>query len=171
MKKLAMDVESESSCRELARQFAPCLNAGHVLLLSGPLGAGKSVFCRELIQSRQALDGLPVEDVPSPAFTLVQTYEIASCSLLHADFYRVDCASELVELGLEDAFRTSVCLIEWPEILGDLYGRGGLSLKFTVTGDCSRRVSLEWCDSCWDGILDRVVCRRWHERRHELARA
>ncbi len=169
MKNLTVDVESEYSCRELARGFAPFLNAGHVLLLSGPLGAGKSVFCRELIQFRQAQDGLPVEDVPSPTFTLVQTYETASCSLVHADLYRVDCASELTELGLEDAFRTSICLVEWPETIDGLYGNGGLTLKFTVTGDCSREITLEWHDSCWDSIVDRVICRQWRERRHELA--
>ena len=169
MKNLAVDVDSESSCRELARGFAPCLTTGHVLLLSGPLGAGKSVFCRELIQSRQALDGFPVEDVPSPTFTLVQTYETASCRLVHADFYRVDCASELVELGLEDACRTSICLIEWPEILGDQYGKGGLALKFKFTGDCSRLIALEWRDSAWDDIIERAIPHHWHDRRSEPA--
>ncbi len=170
MKSLAVDVESESSCRELARGFAPFLNAGHVLLLFGPLGAGKSVFCRELIQSRQALDGFPVEDVPSPTFTLVQTYETASCSLVHADFYRVECVSELVELGLEDAFLNSICLIEWPEILGRRYGQDGLALKFSVTGDSSRQIALEWRDSGWDDILERAIPRQWRERCCEPAR-
>ncbi len=156
MNRLAVAVESESECQKLARDFAPCLDAGHVLLVSGPLGAGKSVFCRELIQSRQRLDGVRVEDVPSPTFTLVQAYETPTCSLLHADLYRVERVSELEELGLDDAIESSICLVEWPEIIANRHARTSLFVDFEITGEFERDMTLRWYHSSWGAIIDRV---------------
>ena len=99
----------------LAARLAPALLAGDVVLLEGPVGAGKTHFARAVIR---ALCG-PAQDVPSPTFTLVQTYTPPqSAEIWHADLYRLGDASELEELGLLDAFDTAICLVEWPERLG-----------------------------------------------------
>ena len=79
-----------------ARALAPELGAGDTLLLDGPVGAGKSHFARALIRARLQN---PAEDVPSPTFTLVQTYE-GSPPIWHADLYRLTDAAEIDELGL-----------------------------------------------------------------------
>lgn len=110
----------------LARALAPALGAGDVLLLEGPIGAGKTHFARALIQSLLAQP----EDVPSPTFTLVQTYDAPGFAIWHADLYRLGHPDEAIELGLEEAFETALCLVEWPERLGSARPPGALVLRF-----------------------------------------
>ena len=122
-----------------ARALAPELGAGDTLLLDGPVGAGKSHFARALIRARLAN---PAEDVPSPTFTLVQTYE-GTPPIWHADLYRLSHPDEALELGFDEAFDTAICLIEWPERLGDLTPAKALTLRFEATpGGETRRVAL-----------------------------
>lgn len=94
-----------------ARALAPDLRAGDTVLLDGPVGAGKSHFARALIRARLQNPG---EEVPSPTFTLVQTYD-GQPPIWHADLYRLTDASEIDELGLTDALPDSIALIEWPD--------------------------------------------------------
>lgn len=104
------ETASEQETAKLAAETARTLTTGDVLTLSGPLGAGKSVFARALIRT---LCGAEIE-VPSPTFTLVQTYETPQGALYHFDLYRLQSPDELFELGWEDA-RGGVALVEWPE--------------------------------------------------------
>lgn len=110
----------------LAQAFANVLRAGDVLLLDGQIGAGKTHFARALIQSFVA------EDVPSPTFTLVQTYDAPAFEIWHADLYRLTHPDEALELGLTDAFETALCLVEWPERLADDVPKQALTLRFSV---------------------------------------
>lgn len=88
------------------------------MLLSGAVGAGKTTFARHLIQTCLQQAGSDLEDVPSPSFTLVQSYQAGTLEIWHADLYRLTSVDELVELGLEDAFQDAFCLVEWPDRLG-----------------------------------------------------
>lgn len=126
----------DAATDDLAKQFAPRLKAGDVLLLSGQIGAGKTHFSRALIR---ALFGAGTE-VPSPSFTLVQTYEGEGTEVWHADLYRLSHPDEVIELGLEAAFSTAICLVEWPDRLGELRPEGALQLNFATEG-AGRRVS------------------------------
>lgn len=109
--------------------FAPRLRPGDCVLLEGPIGAGKSLFARALIQTRLGR----AEDVPSPTFTLVQTYE-ADVEIWHADLYRLSHPDEVFELGLDAAFDSAICLIEWPDRLGRFAPAGALRLVFAAEG-------------------------------------
>lgn len=102
----------------IAARIGGCLLPGDAVLLHGPVGAGKSHFCRALIQSRLVALGRH-EDVPSPSFTLVQTYDAGPVEIWHADLYRLTDPQELFELGLDEAFEHAICLVEWAERLGD----------------------------------------------------
>jgi tRNA threonylcarbamoyl adenosine modification protein YjeE len=93
----------------LASRLALVLNAGDVIAISGPLGAGKTTFARALVAR---LGG--ESEVPSPTFALMQRYETPRLTLTHCDFYRLE-PTELAELGLEDAVSEGAVLIEWPE--------------------------------------------------------
>ena len=106
--------------------LAGALRTGDVIALSGALGAGKSVLARGIV-----LALCPDEaDIPSPTFTLVQTYEPADGpSLMHFDLYRLESAEEALDLGIEDAFVEAVSLIEWPERLGPWLPRGALRIS------------------------------------------
>jgi len=116
----------EDATGTLAAQIAPRLRAGDALLLEGEIGAGKSAFARALIRAR--LDRM--EDVPSPTFTLVQTYEDDSGDIWHCDLYRLTHPDEALELGLDEAFETAICLIEWPDRLGGFTPTSALTLAF-----------------------------------------
>ncbi|PHP28295.1 tRNA (adenosine(37)-N6)-threonylcarbamoyltransferase complex ATPase subunit type 1 TsaE [Limimaricola cinnabarinus] len=142
-------LRDESHSLALARALAPHLRAGDTLLLSGQIGAGKSFFARALIRART---GNPDEEVPSPTFTLVQSYEAPGAEIWHCDLYRLGDPFELVELGLEEALGRAICLIEWPDRMGDMAPPEALSLGFearpdthmlTMTGNAAWRARLE----------------------------
>lgn len=97
---------------EIAVHLADVLRPGDTICLSGGLGAGKSHFARSVIRH---LTG--EVDVPSPTFTLVQTYAAEAFTIWHADLYRLSTPDEVAELGLESAIGQDLCLIEWPDRL------------------------------------------------------
>ncbi len=100
---------------------------GDVFLLSGPIGAGKSHLSRAFIRHRLGR----FEDVPSPTFTLVQTYEDGAGDIWHADLYRLSHPDEVIELGLDDAFLTAICLVEWPDRLGRLTPQAPITIALS----------------------------------------
>ena len=151
---LTLHLDGPEDTAALARWLAPRLGAGDVLLLAGPVGAGKTHFARALIQARLAVEGL-AEDVPSPSFTLVQTYWAGALEIWHVDLYRLGGADEAPELGLDEAFDTALCLIEWPERLGDLAPDGALRLQFANgPQDDARQITLGAPAPRWAGLLD-----------------
>ena len=133
---LIIDLATEDDTARLGRALAGRLRAGDTVLLDGPIGAGKSHTARALIRARLGTE----EDVPSPTFTLVQTYP-GDPDIWHADLYRLTHPDEVVELGLGDAFATAICLIEWPDRLGSLLPANPLRLKLESWGE-GRRATL-----------------------------
>ncbi len=125
-----MDIitNSETETMQIARDLAEKINTGDILLLHGNLGMGKSVFARALIRE---LAGDKTLEVPSPTFTLVQTYDTKRGPLYHFDLYRLKDPEEIYELGWEEALSDSILIVEWPERLGDLKPAGYLDIRLT----------------------------------------
>lgn len=127
---LTFDLPHEADTSRLGRALSDQLRAGDCLLLEGPIGAGKSHLARAFIRARLG----EAEDVPSPSFTLVQTYP-GDPEVWHADLYRLSHPDEVLELGLEDAFATAICLIEWPDRLGTSRPANAIRLTLAVQGE------------------------------------
>jgi N-acetylmuramate 1-kinase len=102
----------EQATIRLMLDIASALEPGDLITLSGDLGAGKTTFARALIRH---LAGNDTIEVPSPTFTLMQTYQLPAFALVHADLYRLSGASELSELGLDDLPEGTVVVLEWPD--------------------------------------------------------
>lgn len=122
----------------LAKSLAGVLRRGDVIALWGDLGVGKTTFARVLIQ---ALVGEAI-DVPSPTFTLVQVYDSSQGEVCHCDLYRLKDPEEAFELGLEDAFHEAICLIEWPERLGNLLPRRRIDVLLKIINETTREMTL-----------------------------
>jgi tRNA threonylcarbamoyladenosine biosynthesis protein TsaE len=126
MTQLDLTIYDPAATERLGHFIAADLTAGDVVALEGPLGAGKSVLARAIIQH-----ACPQEhDIPSPTFTLVQTYEpTEGPSVMHFDLYRLDSPDDALELGIEDAFVDSICLFEWAQRLGPYLPRTALNVS------------------------------------------
>ncbi|RVD36696.1 tRNA (adenosine(37)-N6)-threonylcarbamoyltransferase complex ATPase subunit type 1 TsaE, partial [Mesorhizobium sp. M4A.F.Ca.ET.020.02.1.1] len=111
--------------------LAMALRPGDVLALKGDLGAGKSTLARSLIRALADDAGL---DVPSPTFTLVQTYD-TRFPVHHFDLYRLSAAAELDELGFDDALAQGAALVEWPERAETALPDGTLWVELAHQGD------------------------------------
>ncbi len=143
------DVEATQA---LARALAPGLAAGDLVALSGGLGVGKSVFARALIGARLAALGR-AESVPSPSYTLVQTYDLGDVELWHADLYRLGALDEIAELGLEEAFADAITVVEWAERLGPALPARRLTFALDFEGEGeARRADLTTEGGGWDWL-------------------
>lgn len=130
---LTIFLDGEEDTSRLARVLAPVLGPGDAVLLTGSIGAGKTHFSRALIRARLG-EGV---EVPSPTYTLVQTYE-GTPDIWHADLYRLTHPDEARELGLEEAFETAICLVEWPDRLGTYAPAGAIRIDLCPEGDGRR---------------------------------
>jgi tRNA threonylcarbamoyladenosine biosynthesis protein TsaE len=135
------DLPDADATEALARAIAPRLGPGDTILLQGQLGAGKSHFARALIRARMGPDGDSAE-IPSPTYTLVQTYDVPEGEIWHADLYRLGDPQELIELGLEAAMEDAICLIEWPDRFAPDWPDAALCLRFDPVAPDGRRVTL-----------------------------
>ena len=151
-----LTLSDQAATERLAEAIAPCLRPGDALLLEGDLGAGKTTFARALIAARLTALGR-AEPIPSPTYTLVQTYELDGVELWHADLYRLAGPEETAELGLDDALATAITLIEWPDRLGPLRPARRLDLVLAFApADAARTVTLTAVGPGW-GWLPAVL--------------
>ncbi len=145
------ELPTAEATERLGHEIALVARPGTAILLEGDLGAGKTTLARAIIRSIAGGAGI---EVPSPTFTLVQTYEAGRMPVAHADLYRIGDGSEVGELGLGDLARTHLLLIEWPDRLSAPLLDDVLTVRLDGTGD-ERRAHLTGAGS-WKQALDRL---------------
>ena len=124
-------------------RLAERAQAGDTFTLTGELGAGKTTFSRAFIAALAKRENVPPpSDVPSPTFTLMQSYDVGSLQVFHFDLYRLKSAEETLELGIETTYE-GIALIEWPERLGPYMPRDRLDIGLTIVNEGSRRATLQ----------------------------
>jgi tRNA threonylcarbamoyladenosine biosynthesis protein TsaE len=138
-----------SATEALARQLVALVRLGDSLMLEGPLGAGKTAFARAFLRHAA---GNPTLEVPSPSFTLLQTYDTGIGLISHYDLWRLDGPAELAELDWEDA-RDGIVLVEWPDRLGVLRPDDALTIVLRLLQGDVREATLNG----WPDRIDRIA--------------
>ncbi len=136
-----------AATRRLGARLARVLRPGDLVALRGVLGAGKTALARDIIEARAG----GAREVPSPTFTLVQSYETGDLAIWHFDLYRLERPEDIEELGFDEALDDGAVLVEWPERLGDWLpaerldvvldpGPEARTARLTATGDWIARL-------------------------------
>jgi len=136
--------------QRLATELAGLCEAQDVIFLRGDLGAGKTQFAKFFIQARLG----EKTDVPSPTFTIVQTYEHVDTGdeIWHFDLYRIEDENEIEAIGFDEARQYGISLVEWPDRLGRHMPSQYLNIQMEINSDDTRNVELE------------PIGRRWQDR-------
>ena len=145
---LTMELADEAATEAFAEDVAACVRQGDTIALYGDLGAGKTTFARAFIR---ALSRDLALEVPSPTFTLVQSYATERATLAHVDLYRIRDATEVEEAGLFDA--GDIFVVEWPERASALLPAERLEVRLEIAGT-ARRARVSGTQD-WQGRLDR----------------
>jgi len=147
-----VDLPNLAATGALAAAVAGQAAARDVIALWGGLGVGKTAFARFFIRARPG--GEAVTEVPSPTFTLVQTYELPDAAVWHFDLYRLSRPDDAWELGLEEALAEAILLIEWPERLGPLLPETRLDIELAPGAQSDARVVRLTGRGSWAGRLE-----------------
>ena len=129
--------KTEADTENLARSLAEVSRIGDVWALFGTLGMGKSVFSRAFVKKLTN-----AAEVPSPTFTLVQTYSAPDFEIYHYDLYRLKSPEEIWELNIEEAVYTGVCLIEWPEKMGAYLPKNIFKVSIVAQPSGERKIAI-----------------------------
>ncbi|MET3559530.1 tRNA threonylcarbamoyl adenosine modification protein YjeE [Bartonella japonica] len=165
-------LENEEATKLFAQDLALALKPSDLVTLQGDLGVGKSTIARTIIHT---LANDNTMDVPSPTFTLAQSYQLPQLEIIHADLYRLSMAEEIDELGLHEAREQSILLIEWPEKAEDLLGTVTFALTLRYEGS-GRHITLTSSQHSTERLQRSFAIRtflkthkRGHVHRHFLA--
>ncbi|WP_174300509.1 tRNA (adenosine(37)-N6)-threonylcarbamoyltransferase complex ATPase subunit type 1 TsaE [Caulobacter sp. S45] len=145
--------DSPQALEAFGAQVAQALGAGEAVCLFGPLGAGKSTLARGLVRALTR----PDQDVPSPTFTLMQTYQGPNFPLAHLDLYRLKRPEEAFEIGLDEALDVGAAVVEWSERLDGALPPDRLDVRLEIADDGGRIATLRG-----HGV--------WTGREHDLLR-
>jgi tRNA threonylcarbamoyladenosine biosynthesis protein TsaE len=153
MVSVTFDLRDEAATAGLAVRIAAAARARDVIALTGPLGAGKTSFARAFIRALGRGD----EEVPSPTFTLVETYEFPGRPpVWHFDLYRLEAPEEVYELGIEEAWGEGICVIEWPERIAALLPARRLDLVLAQGAASERRMATVHAPPRWAPVLAEI---------------
>ncbi len=144
---------------QIGKIFAEHTKNSDLLLLSGKVGAGKTEFARLIIRAKAKKENFDIEEISSPTFSLIQSYDFQSCKISHIDLYRINSELELFELGIPDIFDSQITLLEWPEILEiqNLSRYINIKIKETKESKEARVIKIEFFGQSWGDLINDLL--------------
>jgi tRNA threonylcarbamoyladenosine biosynthesis protein TsaE len=139
IKNSIIDISSEETTRELAKNFSNYLKGGEIIFLYGEMGVGKTTFVKYLINQLLVKKNLQTTEVTSPTFNLLNEYEIDNLIIKHYDLFRLKNESEIKNLDLFDQNKNIITLIEWPELIKKENVKKTIDLVFNYENELNNR--------------------------------
>ena len=139
IKNSIIDISSEETTRELAKNFSNYLKGGEIIFLYGEMGVGKTTFVKYLINQLLIKKNLQTTEVTSPTFNLLNEYEIDNLIIKHYDLFRLKNESEIKNLDLFDQNKNTITLIEWPELIEKENVKKTIDLVFNYENEFNNR--------------------------------
>ena len=139
IKNSLIDISSEETTKELAKNFSNYLKGGEIIFLYGEMGVGKTTFVKYLINQLLVKKNLQTTEVTSPTFNLLNEYEIDNFIIKHYDLFRLKNESEIKNLDLFDQNKNTITLIEWPELIEKENVKKTIDLVFNYENELNNR--------------------------------
>ena len=127
---------------EFAQNLSNKINISNLILLKGELGSGKTTLSRHLIKHIYLLNKIePPKIVPSPSFTILQSYYIKNFMIHHFDFFRIKDIKEITEIGFEECINGNIVIIEWPEIVMPMISKlNKIEIELSIVSNSTRKI-------------------------------
>ncbi|MDA9643571.1 tRNA (adenosine(37)-N6)-threonylcarbamoyltransferase complex ATPase subunit type 1 TsaE [Candidatus Pelagibacter sp.] len=139
IKNSKIDISSEETTKELAKNFSHYLKGGEIIFLFGEMGVGKTTFVKYLINQFQKDKKLEITEVTSPTFNLLNEYEINDLAIKHYDLFRLKDESEITTLDLFENSQNSITLVEWPQLINKKKLIKTIDLIFSYENELNNR--------------------------------
>jgi len=139
IKNSIIDISSEETIRELAKEFSSYLKGGEIIFLYGEMGVGKTTFVKYLINQFQTKQNIQTTEVTSPTFNLLNEYEINDLVIKHYDLFRLKDKSEITNLDLFEHNKSTITLIEWPQLINKEEFKRTIDLVFYYENELNNR--------------------------------
>ena len=139
IKNSIIDISSEETTRELARELSNYLKGSEIIFLYGEMGVGKTTFVKYLINQFQVKKNLLTTEVTSPTFNLLNEYEIDDLIIKHYDLFRLKDKSEIKNLDLFENNKSIITLIEWPQLINKKNLNKTIDLLFSYENELNNR--------------------------------
>jgi len=147
IKNSKIDISSEESTKELAKDFSNYLKGGEIIFLYGEMGVGKTTFVKHLINQFQINKKIQITEVTSPTFNLLNEYEVNNLVIKHYDLFRLKDKSEIINLDLFENSQNTITLIEWPQLINKENLIKSIDLIFKYENELNNRsVKIEGLD-------------------------
>ena len=134
-----IDISSEETTKELAKDLTHYLKGGEIIYLYGEMGVGKTTFVRHLINQFQKNKNLHITEVTSPTFNLLNEYDINDLVIKHYDLFRLKDESEIKNLDLFENNQSTITLIEWPQLISKNKSIKTIDLIFSYENELNNR--------------------------------
>ena len=139
IKNSIIDISSEETTKELAKELSNYLKGGEIIFLYGEMGVGKTTFVKYLINQFQIKKNLQTSEVTSPTFNLLNEYEVDKLVIKHYDLFRLKNKSETINLDLFDSNKNTIILIEWPQLINIENFNKKIDLIFNYENELNNR--------------------------------